>query len=76
MKRKILTALAALGIAPAVFAAEGDNAQLAGVITDVQSGLSTMAGQVLTAVGAIVVACLAFWGLRALVAWAKRYFGK
>lgn len=75
MKKKIL-AIAAAFSPLAVFAEGESSTPLQSVITDVQSGVTTMIGQILPAVGAIVVSGLAFWGLRALVRWARSYFGK
>lgn len=71
--RKVALALA---LAPAACFAEGDATGIDAVIQSVQTGLETMIGKIVAAVGAIVVAGLVFWGLRALVRWARTYFGK
>lgn len=76
MTRKRLVSLA-LAVSPAViFAEDTASGQLNTVINDVKTGLTGMIDTILPAVGGIVVAGLAFWGLRALVRWARSYFGK
>lgn len=73
--RKVALALAFAPVA--CFAADGDTpAAIDTVIQDVQTGLTGMIGKIIPAIGAIVVAGLVFWGLRALVRWARSYFGK
>lgn len=68
----------ALALAPAACFAEGEATTntMETIIHDVQTALTTLIGQIVTAVGAIVVAGLVFWGLKALVRWARSYFGK
>lgn len=72
--RRIVTALAFAPVA--VFAQAADTSALDTVISNVQTGLEGMIIKIVTAVGAVVVAGLVFWGLRALVRWARSYFGK
>lgn len=72
--RKVALALAFAPVA--CFAADGDVSALDTVIQNIQSGLETMIGKIVAAVGAIVVAGLVFWGLKAIVRWARSYFGK
>lgn len=70
-------ALGALGLAPFAVFAEGESSSgIDTVITQVQSGLTSMADKILVAVGAVILACLGFWGLKALVRWARTHFGK
>lgn len=67
----------ALALSPAAVFAEGETSSpLNTVIQNVQTGLTDMIGVIVPAIGAIVVAGLVFWGLRALVRWARSYFGK
>lgn len=67
----------ALSFAPlAAFADPATPGAIDTVISDVQTGLEGMIGKIVPAVGAVVVAGLVFWGLRALVRWARSYFGK
>lgn len=68
----------ALALSPAAVFAEGEttSSPLNTVIQNVQTGLTDMIAVIVPAIGAIVVAGLVFWGLRALVRWARSYFGK
>lgn len=65
-----------LGLAPVASFAQDAAGPLDTVIQNVQTGLEGMISDIVPAIGAVVVAGLVFWGLRALVRWARSYFGK
>lgn len=67
----------ALAFSPlAVFADDADVTTIETLTTQIQTKLSALVPAIAVAIGGVVVSCLVFWGIRALVRFARQYFGK
>lgn len=73
--RYMAYALAFAALPATSFAEDPAPADLSSVGAQIKTGIEGMVPTILTVVGGIIVACLAFWGLSALVKFARRYFG-